>query len=249
MAERRPMKLRTRLVLSFVYLLLAVVLALTIPLAVSLADRGRADLEAQTLQDAQTMAAYVDLALLSDPVRLQALIDETTPPNVTRVVVVDADGTVVLDSTGAAEGQDFANGERPEIDAALQGEPSAQERFSDTIEGQLLVAAAPIIEDVPVGALRLTRDYAEVEAATRRTWLGLSVVGGTAVIAGVVIAFALAGSIAKPIQRLAGAAHRLGDGRPHHARGRCGGRRRGPGPGPVVRRDGRAPGSDRSRPA
>ena len=41
MAERRPMKLRTRLVLSFVYLLLAVVLALTIPLAVSLADQGR----------------------------------------------------------------------------------------------------------------------------------------------------------------------------------------------------------------
>ena len=65
--------------------------------------------------------------------------------------MVDAAGFVVLDSTGAAEGQDFANGERPEIDAALGVRPSARERFSDTIEGQLLVAAAPIVEDVPSG--------------------------------------------------------------------------------------------------
>ena len=41
---RRPLKLRTRLVISFVYVLLAVVLALTIPLAVSLSSRGKADL-------------------------------------------------------------------------------------------------------------------------------------------------------------------------------------------------------------
>ena len=212
MAARGPMKLRTRLVISFVYVLLAVVLALTIPLGVSLAERGRADLEAQTLQDAQTIAAYLDPVLMRDPARLGAVLAETTPPNVTRVVVVGADGTVLHDSTGNAVGQDFANGERPEIDAALRGEPNAQDRFSDTIDARLLVAAAPIIQGVPVGALRLTRDYAEVEAATRRTTIGLAVIGGTTVLAGVIIAFALAGSIAKPIQRLAGAAHRLGDG-------------------------------------
>ena len=212
MAARGPMKLRTRLVISFVYVLLAVVLALTIPLGVSLAERGRADLEAQTVQDAQTIAAYLDPVLMRDPARLGAVLAETTPPNVTRVVVVGADGTVLHDSTGNAVGQDFANGERPEIDAALRGEPNAQDRFSDTIDARLLVAAAPIIQGVPVGALRLTRDYAEVEAATRRTTIGLAVIGGTTVLAGVIIAFALAGSIAKPIQRLAGAAHRLGDG-------------------------------------
>lgn len=209
---RGPMKLRTRLVIAFLYVVLAVVLALTIPLAVSLADRGKADLESRTLRDAQTMAAYIDGSILGDPARLTALIAQTRPEGIERVVVVDRRGTVVYDSSEESMGLDFATAERPEIQAALRGEPLTTDRFSDTLGEPIVVAAAPIIEEVPIGALRLTRDYAEVDEATRRTVAGLFVIGGTAVLAGVIIAFALAGSLARPIQRLAEAAHRLGDG-------------------------------------
>jgi signal transduction histidine kinase len=206
------MTLRTRLVVAFLYVLLAVVLALTIPLAVSLSRRGKADLEARTLIDAQTMAAYLDRSVLADPARLSAVVAQTTPDRVERVIVTDADGRVIYDTDDEAIGRNFANGERPEIDAALLGQPTAGDRFSDTLDQPILVAAAPVIQGTPIGAIRLTRDYAEVDEATRRTVVALFAIGGTAVVAGVIIAFALAGSIARPIQRLAGAAHRLGEG-------------------------------------
>ncbi len=206
------MKLRTRLIIAFTYVLLAVVVALTIPLAVSLSRRAKTDLESRTLRDAQTIAAYITAGMLSEPTELERLLAETTPATIERVVVVDDRGIVIHDSAGTSLGEDFTNGERPEIDAALAGQAVAGDRFSDTAGEPILVAAAPIIDGQPIGALRLTSDYAEVDAAARRTVIGLIVIGGAAILTGVIIAFALAGSIARPIQRLAAAAHRLGGG-------------------------------------
>jgi len=206
------MRLRTRLVAAIGYILLAVIVALTIPPAVALAGRAKADLEAQTLLDAQTIAAYIGAENLVDPDAIARVVNETTPPQIARVVVVDAQGTVVHDSDGTAVGADFAGGQRPEIDAALTGQPTAEERFSQTEGTTIMVAAAPIIDEAIVGAIRLTRDYAEVDAAVRRTVTGLVVIGAAGVLAGVLIAFALAGSLARPTQRLATAAQRLGAG-------------------------------------
>ena len=56
------MKLRSRLVLSFSYVLLTVIVALTIPLAINLARRAEADLASDTLVTAQTLAASIDAA-------------------------------------------------------------------------------------------------------------------------------------------------------------------------------------------
>ena len=54
------MKVRTRLVLSFSYVLLVVIVALTVPLGVVLRDRARSELEAVALTNAQTIAALLD---------------------------------------------------------------------------------------------------------------------------------------------------------------------------------------------
>lgn len=206
------MKLRTRLVIAIGYILLAVIVALTIPLAVTLTGRAKSDLEARTLLDAQTIAGYIGAENLAQPRALARIVDDTTPAAIERVVVVDVNGIVLLDSTGTSTGEDFTNGERPEIDAALTGLPTAEERFSETEAANIMVAAAPIIDETIVGALRLTRDYAEVDAAIGRTISGLIVIGAAGVLAGVLIAFALAGSLAGPTQRLASTARRLGAG-------------------------------------
>ncbi len=54
------MKVRTRLVASFTYVLLVVIVALTVPLGIVLRDRARSELEAVALTNAQTIAALLD---------------------------------------------------------------------------------------------------------------------------------------------------------------------------------------------
>jgi signal transduction histidine kinase len=207
----RPMRLRSRLVLAFAYILLAVIVALTVPLAVNLARRDQARLETDTLLTAQTLAAYVGAENLDDPERLGAISD-AAPPEIERVVVMGLDGVVLYDSSGESVGANFANGRRPEVDQALSGVPNAEVRYSETEGRNILVAAAPVIDETQVGAIRLTRDFTEVDEARRRNVIGLTAIGIGALAAGILIAFGLAGSLTDPIQRLVRTTRRLGGG-------------------------------------
>ena len=60
------MKLRTRLVASFAYVLLVVIVALTVPLAIVMRDRARSELEALVRTNAQTIAAFLNQESLDD---------------------------------------------------------------------------------------------------------------------------------------------------------------------------------------
>jgi signal transduction histidine kinase len=63
-----------------------------------------------------------------------------------------------------------------------------------------------------VGAVRITQNVQDVTDAVRSTTIGLIAVGLAGLLAGLVIAFALAGSLSRPLTRLAATAHRLGRG-------------------------------------
>jgi signal transduction histidine kinase len=229
-------RLRSRLVLAFAYVLITVIVALTIPLAVNLRARVTTELESSALSQAQTIAASVGREGLDKQITPRADLDReidqfaaTIPAG--RVVVVGADGTVVADSCRPACGtadpnaesdlhDDFLN--RPEVQAALDAtnpRPYADIRQSDELGQPVLVAAAPILDDTPIGgtatpigAVRVSQDISEVKTNERNVTVGLLIVGLTGLLAGLVIAFALAGSLAAPLQRLATAAHRLGSG-------------------------------------
>jgi signal transduction histidine kinase len=205
------MRLRTRLVIAFAYILLAVIVALTVPLSINLANNAQLRLETDTLLAAQTLGAYVGAENIDDPSRL-ADIAGAAPGTVERVVVVGLDGTVIYDSAERSVGADFANGQRPEVDGALRGIPNAVVRYSQTEGRNLLVAAAPIIDEQLVGAIRLTRDFSAVDDARRESVIGLVGIGIGALAAGILIAFGLAGSLTEPIRTLAGTARRLGAG-------------------------------------
>ncbi len=212
MTRRRDRtSLRTRLVWSISYILLAVIVALAIPLAIRLSRRGQTELASDTLITAQTLAAYVGAENLSNPDAL-AKIAAAAPPEIDRIVITDLQGTVVYDSEGTAVGDDFANGLRPEIDAALAGDPVAEVRYSETAGRDIMYAAAPVIDERIVGSIRLNRSAQEVSENTRRTWVGLGLVAAAGLIAGVVLAYGLASSLTRPLQQLAGAAHDLGEG-------------------------------------
>jgi two-component system, OmpR family, sensor kinase len=205
------LKLRSRLVLSFSYVLLTVIVALTIPLAINLSRRAEADLASDTLVTAQSLAASIDGADIQHPERLARTLGPP-PSTIERVVVTDSTGAVVYDSSGAEEGQDFATPSRAEMAQALAGTPTAGVRYSTTLGHDIMVAAVPIIDRGLVGAIRLTRDAVELRAAERRALVGLIVIDAAALLAGILFAFGLAGSLMRPIQRLGAAARQLGGG-------------------------------------
>ncbi len=209
------MTLRTRLTLAFTYILLTIVVALSIPLAINLGERARSEYATDVLSSVQTIASAIGAGRLRTDQRgnLRAEVDSYSRQLRGRVVVTDENGTVLADSNRTDVGDDYLNGQRPEIDIALrQQQPNWQFRFSSDENTDILVTAAPILDGNVVGAVRLTANAQDVNDAVRATQFGIGVIGIAGIVIGVLIATALAGSLAKPLQRLAGTARRLGRG-------------------------------------
>ncbi len=214
------MSLRTRLVLAFAYILTTIIVALTIPLAVNLSRRAEAEFATETLIVAQTLAARIPSDDIEDTAAVRAAVNRSLTDelrdSIERIVVVSApEGTVIWDSAGEETiGSVFANAQRPEVASALDPAQGAtfDIRFSDEEGREIMVAASPVIDEGVIGAIRLTRRTDDVRSSVNGTVIAVVVIGAAGLVAGIVIAFGLAGSLARPIRRLAAAAVRLGRG-------------------------------------
>jgi two-component system, OmpR family, sensor kinase len=229
------MKLRSRLVLAFAYILVTIMIALGLPLAVTLEDRARSEFQTNLLVTAQAYAAVIGSRRLNtgDTAQLQqdvAQLGESLPVDA-RLILVDGLGRLVADSSETGDiGARYATSTRPEIQAALGRPPPPRPvtdvRYSSTLQEDLVVAAAPIFDQSPpdggvggrtrenpvAGAVRLSESLADVNRSIRRSTIGLIIIGLTGLAAGLLLAFALAASLARPLRRLAGTARRLGGG-------------------------------------
>jgi len=206
---------RARLVLAAAYLLAAVVVALAVPLALSVDRRATSELESDVVADATALSGRVaDLVRLGATDQLTAVVDAATVGDGARTVVVDASGAVLADSAGAtAAGEAFATGARPEFEPALDGRIDVRERHSETLGEDLLLVTVPVTDrGDAIGALRVSAPLGEVDASVRSSWLALALIGLAVVAAGLVLAWLLAGSLARPVEKLRAAAGRLGRG-------------------------------------
>jgi signal transduction histidine kinase len=211
------MKVRTRLVASFAYVLLVVIVALTVPLAIVLRDRARSELEALTLANAQTIAGVLTGdSLEDDPADRRLLVrnvDRYASDVGGRVVVLDPAGVVIADSDREDLGEDFATPGRPEVLSALDSRARALVRRSEEEEGDIAVAGAPIVDEGElVGVVRISRDVQTVEENVGRATAAIVAVALGGLLAGLVLAMAIARSLARPLSRLASTARRLGAG-------------------------------------
>ena len=191
------------------------IIALTIPLALNLAKRTRAEIESDTKIDALTIAAQVGSEGLKPGPALDRAVTNYALQVDGRVVVMDESGLVLADSDGTALGQNYNNGQRPEVTAALNPQnPTAYAttRFSQTEQASLLLASAPILDEGLSGAVRITRNIQFVSDSIREATVGLIIVGAAGLLAGLLIAYGLAASFARPLTRLANTAERLGEG-------------------------------------
>ena len=198
-------------------MVVAVLLALTVPLAISLRDRARAEKKTEVLTSALTIAASFDTESLQVGPALDRKIERYAEQVDGRVIALDRDGIVLADSDGKAVGDNFLTPLRPELhDHALYAaapSAAAEIRFSNTEGSDIMVAAAPVVDPGLIGAVRITKPIQAVNDAVRRTTIGLvSVIGGVGLVIGLVIAFIVSGSLARPLTRLAATARRLGSG-------------------------------------
>ena len=113
------MSLRLRLLLALAYVLLLAIVALEVPLASSLRRRVDDEVRSQARAQAEVLAATA-ADLLSPPRRpeLQALAHDRRAAVRGRVIVVDAHGRLLADSTGTRL-LGAAYRRRPEIAASL----------------------------------------------------------------------------------------------------------------------------------
>jgi two-component system, OmpR family, sensor kinase len=189
---------------------------LEVPLAINLQRRVQSEVRSSAEASALLVAANIGAARTARPTILQRYVTRRFPDQQNgRVIVIDPDGVLIADSTGNQNlGQTYATSGRPELMRVLQTpEPTSEIRHSDTLGQDILVAAAPIIEEgTSYGAVRVSELMGEVQNRVRRVIAGLAIIGLAALCAGLIVAFALAGSFSRPLTKLAAVAKRLGGG-------------------------------------
>lgn len=207
------MSLRTQLLGAFAYVLLLIIVALEVPLALNLARR----IDAEVKNDAAAQAFVVSANAsgeMQHPQRLAAVARDAGQALGARVIVVDARGRLLVDSTvGVTRPLPYDTVSRPEIGAALAGNRAQGKRHSTTLGKDLLYTAVPVTNNGRVvGAVRVTQDLAAVHARIRNGILALAGIGAFALAVGLAFAWFLASSLSRPLRNLAASARRVESG-------------------------------------
>ncbi len=205
------MTYRRRLLAAFAYVLVLVIVALTVPLALSTQRRIDREVRAQAADGAQLVAASAS-GRLERTGELDQLVRRVDSELGARVIVVGRTGTLLTDSERPGT-RGVAYGNRAEVGAALAGRTVQGRRRSETLNEELLYTAVPIFRAGRVdGAVRVTQSVEAIDREVRRDQLALVGVGLLALLFGLVVTWFVAGSLARPLRRLAGTARAVGGG-------------------------------------
>lgn len=193
-------------------MLLLALIALGVPLAVSLRDRVDSEVRGQARSQADVVAASASELL--EPAQRPALerLARVSARSVRgRVIVVDRRGRLLADSAGARAGRGYGN--RPELRAALHGRSEQITRESRTLGTEILATAVPVVEHGrPSGAVRVTQSVSAVNRAVRTSILDLAALAAVVLLLGLAAGALIAQQIARPIRRLDRAARRVAGG-------------------------------------
>lgn len=198
---------------AMAYVLVLAIVALEIPLALSLRQRLEDEVRQQARTSANVVAVLAHSAMEhNDASALQKIVESAGKDVRGRVVVVDANGIVVADSAGRRD-LEVDISKRPEVASALAGRNVQFTRRSQTLGRELLATAVPFLENgSPIGAVRITQDVADVSESFRRTLAGLALIGLAVLLVGLIAGAIIARQIARPLRRFEGTARAVADG-------------------------------------
>lgn len=190
--------MRFRLIAATTGLVILVVFALAFPLQMVVArDQLNAldmKLQNETLVTASIMSSQPQSAWT-------ATAQKEAKSSGARVIVVDTNSILLVDSQGSELGRVFS---RPEIDKALDGYVYSGVRASETFGSPLRYAAAPIVKlNVVAAVVRLTLPEKDVIATITKTRVALITFAIVMILIAVMIAWAIAEWVASPLRRLA----------------------------------------------
>ena len=194
-------------------MLVLAVVALEVPLIISIRDRVGAEVKLQAVSQAELIAVT-----LEDELRTREGLKQVTASAAEqvrgRVIVVGPNGRLVADSDGDERlGLDYST--RPEIEQALANDPEQQQRDSQTLGRSILATAVPIRRPGTgevMGAVRVTQSVKAVNDATWRATAGLIAIGALVLVLGLGLGALVAGQVAGPVRRLDQAARRVAEG-------------------------------------
>lgn len=208
--------MRLRLVAVLVGITAMILLVQDVPLAAHLRRVERDRMVTGLERDAFTLAGRAEEALeLADPELAAGLAGRLVTYSTEtggRVVVTDSAGIAVATSDEeAGTGNDFST--RPEIAAALGGEPTSGERDSVTLGTRLLYVAVPVLsgEDI-VGSVRITYPAGEIDDRVESRVRGLAVAAAISLAVALAAALAFAATVTRPLRRLRAATEQLAAG-------------------------------------
>jgi signal transduction histidine kinase len=209
---------RRRLLISYMSITALVLVLLEVPLGLAFARAERRHLQTSVQHDAFALALRSE-EFLEHPVesrpQIQALAKKYQGAHDGRVVFVDAKGKLLADSEPPAGRAPFGRSflSRPEIKRALQGRDTTGQRYSRTLDRDLLYVAVPIATGGHLfGAVRITYPLSLVNEHIRDNWYVLAAIGGVVLLVVFGVSVLLARSIARPLAEMERGAIALGQG-------------------------------------
>ena len=198
--------MKKRLLVAMVGLVGVVLIAHDVPLALHLSQIERDRLTTAIERDAFTIGGKITPTLtLEDPERrsaIDAVLDEYLQTKSGTIVVVDSNG-YLLSSTdlSVTPGTDYVG--RPEIATALLGDPSSGTRLSNTLGGDLVYVAVPVLSGAEVlGAVRITFPKSVLDQSVRDQLQGLLLAASVSIAMAIVVALVFARTVSKPLDKL-----------------------------------------------
>ncbi len=202
-----------RLVLSYLAITLFALAVLEIPLGLTFSSREAGRLLAGVERDARVLATYFEDHLERGTGDLPvAVADDYTARTDGRVVVVDAEGTSVVDTEKSFDvGRGFST--RPEFATALDGRTASGTRRSETLDQEMLFVAVPVGSGGRVyGAVRVSYPRSELDERVMQNWARLGLLAVVVIGAVLLVGWVLARSVTRPVRALQLASGRVADG-------------------------------------
>jgi signal transduction histidine kinase len=171
----------------------AAIVMFAVPLGIVLSRSYRDQEQLRLQRDTSAAVRQIDLSASSRD-RIEV------PPSHDVLGVYDASGRLV-------------GGRGPATADALVRAALRTGRVQNGSADRMLLAAVPIVVgERVVGALRAARDDTVVERRARDAWLALAALAAVLMLAATLAALVLARRLARPLERIAVTARRLGDG-------------------------------------
>ena len=208
--------MRKRLLLAMVGLSLITLLVHDIPLSLHLQDIERDRIITSLQRDAFTLSNQVsslmDNEVVDREAEIQKVLNGFEAVNKETAIVVDEYGYLIASTAITfTVGSDYAS--RPEVSAALLGNPTSGTRLSNSIGGELVYVAVPVFSGAQVrGVVRVTLPTSILDARVREQLQNVLAAGLATILVAILVAFVFARSVSEPIEKLRRATDRFAGG-------------------------------------